>query len=280
MIETTLLAVFITGLVGGLHCAGMCGGIVSALAYRSHAAPVNLYPNPSSATAGVNAGATATGCGAGCYKGSHQLGSQLLYNTGRLSTYTLLGALAGFTGSVGWWMGVALPLQQAVFFLTNLLLIVMGLYLGGARWIGQGLEWLGRDLWQLLYPRAIRQLKAPGWFSAVSAGALWGLVPCGMLYAVLLAALFSGSAVNGAALMLVFGLGTLPSLLVLGTTLGTSGEWLRRRSRQNAARKIAGLVVISFGIIGMLRLDSAEKLPRMGQLCTQIPDWSFTGLLR
>ena len=279
MIETTLLAVFITGLLGGLHCAGMCGGIVSALSYRSAPAPVGIYPSPSSATAGITTtgvGATAGNCGAGCYKSTNQLANQLLYNTGRLSTYTLLGALAGFTGSVGWWMGVALPLQQAAFFLTNLLLIAMGLYLGGAKWIGQGLEWLGRDLWKALYPRAIRQLKAPGWFSAVSAGALWGLVPCGMLYGVLLAALFSGSAVHGATLMFVFGLGTLPSLLALGST----SEWLRQRSRNTTARKIAGLVVIGFGVLGMLRLDAAENLPLIGQLCTQIPDLSFTRLLR
>ena len=284
MIETTLIAVFITGLFGGLHCAGMCGGIVSALACRQPVKAIRVIPRITNILRLQNTGhlpaatsALPTACeGIRCSNNfENQFTTQLLYNSGRLATYTTLGAVAGAVGSVGWWMGVAMPFQQVAFFFTNVLLIGMGLYLGGVKIIGNAAESLGRGLWRSVSPVAASYLKRPGPLNTVAAGILWGLVPCGMVYGVLIAALFSGSAIEGAALMLAFGLGTLPSLLLLGT----SGSWFIRKSRQPGLRKAVGAIIVLYGVFGILRLDAAEHLPVIGQLCSQLPGITAGSLL-
>lgn len=277
MLETTLLAVFITGLFGGLHCAGMCGGIVSALSFRPPVAKIKFnsgYAFANSTLSGGSASNIST-CSTTCRcTASQRWVTQLLYNSGRLTTYAILGAGAGAVGSVSRWMSIALPVQQLAFLITNVLLILMGLYLGGVKRIGQSFEKLGGELWRHLYPHALNRLKAPGAASAVLAGALWGLVPCGMVYGVLVAALFSGSALDGAGLMLAFGVGTLPSLLALGT----AGTWIKTKSKQIRFRRGAGGLIVLFGVIGLLRLDAAENLPLIGQLCVHLPGLTPAGI--
>jgi sulfite exporter TauE/SafE len=262
VIETTLAAVFVTGLFGGLHCAGMCGGIVGALAHRPLVAPVRRYKKL--AVAGFDQPLTPPVC---AHTAHQTLFTQLLYNTGRLTTYATLGALAGSVGSLGWWMGVALPLQQVAFGVTNLVLVLMGLYLAGFKQIGQLPERFGNRFWRILYPHALAQLRAPGRGRTLAAGAMWGLVPCGMVYGVLVAALVSGGTLQGAALMLAFGLGTLPSLLLLGT----ASIWLKRKGQQASARRIAGTLITVFGLLGLARLDAARELPVIGALCSRLP---------
>lgn len=247
--ELSLFAVFVTGLLGGVHCAGMCGGIVSALGMMQQKPTRAAFSIPITVVQTHTPAAPISGQASSVIRGA--LSSVCLYNVGRIGTYSLLGALAGAVGSVAWLMQSLLPVQQIAFFTSNVLLILMGLYILGFKRIGIVIESVGKRLWVHIRPLATARLSGSGALNSVLAGSLWGLVPCGMVYAVLSAALVSGSAVNGALLMLVFGLGTLPNLMVLGM----SGQWLARASRNRYVRTFAGGIIVLFGLMGLMHLS-------------------------
>lgn len=263
--ELSLLAVFLTGLLGGVHCAGMCGGIVSALgmSVQGTAAkvldiPVTVVKRTGTGQMGVSGAQGMVGASAMSPIGASNLSRSLVqfrplvgYNLGRVSTYTILGAIAGAVGSAAWLMQSVLPVQQTAFFLSNILLIAMGLYLMGFKYIGAVLESVGQVVWRRIKPAATARLTGSGFVNAFVAGSFWGLVPCGMVYAVLGAALVSGSFQQGALLMLIFGLGTLPNLLLLGI----SGQWLAKASRHRLVRLFAGAMIIAFGLMGLMHLS-------------------------
>lgn len=239
--ELSLLAVFFTGLLGGVHCAGMCGGIVSALGMIK-----NKQPASASALAGIPVSVSTEKPVV-----SSALLSVSFYNVGRIGMYTFLGMLAGAVGSVAWLMQSMLPVQQMAFFVSNMLIILMGLYVLGIKRIAIVVESWGARAWQRVQPAATRRLAGKGVINTISAGALWGMVPCGMVYAVLSASLVSGSALQGALLTLAFGLGTLPNLMLLGM----SGQWLGRLSRHLWVRRFAGVMIIAFGLMGLMHLS-------------------------
>jgi hypothetical protein len=85
---------------------------------------------------------------------------------------------------------------------------------------------------------------------ALGLGALWGWLPCGLVYSVLIAALASGSAARGALIMLVFGLGTLPNLLVIGLFWESVKGWVQSPN----VRLAAGLMVMAFGVYGLIKV--------------------------
>lgn len=236
--EFSLLAVFLTGLLGGVHCAGMCGGIVSALGM------LNQRPVPGS----LNIPVKVVGGQAPVSEAGSAFAAVAAYNLGRITTYALLGALAGGVGSVAWMMQSMLPVQQTAFFLSNLLVVLMGLYVIGFKRIGAVAESWGKHLWRYIRPVATARLTGSGFLNSVLAGSLWGLVPCGLVYAVLSAALVSGGWYQGGLLMLAFGLGTLPNLMLLGL----SGQWLGRVSRNRWVRLLAGSLIIVLGLRGFM----------------------------
>lgn len=251
MVEVTLLSVFLVGLLGGLHCAGMCGGIVSVMAAGARRrAPSGAAPAPR--VIPILPARPAT-----------PLAILLGYNLGRILSYTVAGALAGALGSTAALARGVLPVQQVAFVLANLLLIGMGLYLTGALRSVAVLESAGQGLWRALRPLASRLLAADGFDRALLAGLVWGWVPCGMVYGVLIAALLGGSATQGALLMLAFGLGTLPNLLLLGWSAHAAQRWLRHRG----VRIAAGALVIAFGIAGLLRIDPMKHLHGVVDAC-------------
>ena len=258
MVEVTLLSVFLVGLLGGLHCAGMCGGIVSvmgaAAAARRSAGPrvIPVAPAPGPA-AGGSARAIA----------DRSVPILLGYNLGRITSYVVAGALAGALGSAAALARHVLPVQQVAFVAANLLLIGMGLYLTGVLRSVAVLEGAGRGLWRRLAPIASRALSADSFARAVGAGLVWGWVPCGMVYGVLVAALLSGSALQGALLMAAFGLGTLPNLLALGWSAAAARRWLSHRG----FRVAAGLLVIAFGVAGLARIDPMAHVHRVVDAC-------------
>lgn len=245
MSNLSLYAVFLTGLLGGVHCAGMCGGIVSALGMMHQKGVGSLRGIP------VSSGESAMAVSARSAVVPSAIVPVSLYNLGRISTYTLLGTVAGAVGSMAWMMDSILPIQQTAYLISNLLLVLMGLYVIGIKRLASIVEKAGAGLWQHISPLATRTLTRSGAGNSIVAGGLWGLVPCGMVYAVLSAALVSGSAVKGAMLMLVFGLGTLPNLMLLGL----SGQWLARASRNRIIRVFAGLLIIGFGLMGLMHLS-------------------------
>ena len=241
MTEVTLLSVFLVGLLGGLHCAGMCGGIVSVMSAASARRVIPIAGARTRAPAGVLLG----------------------YNLGRIASYAIAGALAGALGSAASLAGEVLPLQQAAFVLANLVLIAMGLYLTGVLRSVALLETAGQGLWRLIHPLASRLLNADRFAGAFAAGLVWGWVPCGMVYGVLIAALFTANAIDGALLMLAFGAGTLPNLLLMGWSAGAARRWLDRRG----LRVAAGVLVIGFGLAGLVRLDPSAHLHQIVDVC-------------
>ena len=225
---TTLLAVYLAGLLGGGHCAGMCGGIVGALS-----------------------------AGAGS-----RLPLHLAYNAGRIASYTLAGSIAGALGGMVLYYDV-LPLQLALYVLANLMLILLGLYLAGWSSLVTRLEAAGRRLWRHISPLTTRFLPVDTAPRAFAVGTLWGWLPCGLTYSVLAIALVSGGAANGAALMLAFGLGTLPNLLLAGLLLRRARSWFQDRM----VRWVSGGLVLGFGVAGLANAAQLGDQIRRGVLC-------------
>lgn len=251
MTGLSLIPVFLLGLFGGVHCAGMCGGIVALLGTRHRVIPIRVQPGGTGALAAARSGMLL----------------QLAYNAGRVASYTAAGALAGGVGSAAWLAARVLPIQQAAFVAANLVLIVLGLALaapagGGLRRLGT-LERAGAAVWRRIGPYAARLLGATSVPGALAAGLAWGWVPCGMVYGVLAAALVSGSAADGALLMLAFGLGTLPNLLVLGLAAQRGARLLASRG----ARIAAGLAIVAFGVAGLARIDPLAHLHAAVDVC-------------
>jgi sulfite exporter TauE/SafE len=132
---------------------------------------------------------------------------------GRVTTYVLLGALAAAVGVVVWQQNL-IPIQRPLFALTSLILILMGIRLlkaGSSEGLLGG-KWISSKIAAYWAKYLGRMASGPSrWFS----GMLWGLVPCGLVYSVLPLAFLSGDVLTGAGLMLAFGLGTLPNLLLI-----------------------------------------------------------------
>jgi sulfite exporter TauE/SafE len=189
MLTASLLtAVFLGALVSGWHCALMCGGIAAAIE-RPIASQVPLRAK------------------------SQLIYDQLVMHLGRISTYVLLGALAAWIGVAVWQQNV-LPIQRTLFVLSSALLLVMGVRLLGLGRANQqiGGKWFSTQIANYWAKYLGRFANGPSrWFS----GMLWGLVPCGLVYGVLPLAFLSGDVLTGAAIMFVFGLGTLPNLLLI-----------------------------------------------------------------
>lgn len=168
----------------------------------------------------------------------------LAYNFGRIISYAAAGLLAGLLGQLA---GSVLPLQRGLYLFASLMLVAMGIYLLG---LTQSLAWLergGQRLWRYIQPLTGRFLPVRGIAQALPLGLLWGWLPCGLVYSALTTALASGSAVKGALLMLAFGMGTLPNLLLAGLLLAR----FRRFAQARATRMVSGLLVLGYGIIGL-----------------------------
>ncbi|WP_412479408.1 sulfite exporter TauE/SafE family protein [Azonexus sp. IMCC34839] len=216
MPDSGFIALFLVGLLGGTHCVGMCGGIVGALSMG----------------------------------GPARWSMHFAYNGGRIFSYTLAGALAGALGAATLGLEQQWPIRQVLFLLANLMLIALGLYLLGVTRALAFTERAGQHLWRHLQPMTRRFLPAQTVAQAFPLGLLWGWLPCGLVYSALVSALSAGSATRGAALMLAFGLGTLPNLLLAGIVLARLNEFVRRP----VVRTFSGLLVLGFGLYGMFGL--------------------------
>ena len=206
-----LSSALILGLLGGGHCLGMCGGLIGALTL---AIPAEQR--------------------------GRRLRLLIAYNLGRVLSYASAGLLLGLAG----WAVAGSPLATAMRVIAALLLISMGLYLAGW-WSGLTcVESLGRGLWRHIQPVATRLLPVSSLPRALLLGALWGWLPCGLVYSTLLWTSSQGSALESALLMLAFGLGTWPVLLATGLAAERITALLRKRS----VRMAGGLLVILFGL--------------------------------
>lgn len=214
--ELTLLAAFTAGLVGSAHCLGMCGGIAGALGMSARQA--------SGTTVGT-------------------LLYTVLFNLGRVTGYAVIGALAGLIGqSIG--AGLDLPFWSAAARgLTGLVMIVIGLQIAvGWRLLGF-IERGGARLWSRLSRAAKGLVPVRRPHQALALGMLWGWLPCGLVYSVLLLALVVADPLRSALLMAAFGVGTLPSMTATGLASSRFNPAGRPR-----LRRLAGLLLVGFGV--------------------------------
>jgi len=241
LFEPVLAAAFVAGLAGGVHCAGMCGGIVGALGNSSGrqgtAPPVRFL---------------------------------LAYNAGRITSYACAGALAGALGQAGLLTRAAPLLQPLMFALASLMLVVLGMYLAGAAPVMGRFEAAGAWLWRGISPWSRHLLPVTSLPRALGLGALWGWLPCGMVYAVLLTALALGNWWQGAAVLFAFGLGTLPNLLGIGLL------WRRFSQLRSTGmpRMLAGGAVAAFGIYGLIKVLQPAAIAGNELLCYWMPGLS------
>ncbi len=221
-----LLTALLTGLAGSLHCIGMCGPLAMAL-------PVGRFP--------VGQRRVARG----------------LYHAGRLSAYSLLGAIVGTVGQ-----GVLLTgLQRPLSIGAGLFLLVWGI---SAKWFPGWFQTSG--LARRLTAPLVRLLQKPTLWHIVGFGFLNGLLPCGSIYLALAGALVTPSPVAGATYMLVFGLGTLPAMLgLLSLANWLTVAWRQRLSRGLPwATVLVALLLIVRGIgwpVANVRHSGSDAIP-------------------
>jgi sulfite exporter TauE/SafE len=193
-----LALIFFTGVLTSLHCIGMCSGFVVSYASKTS---------------------------------SNDIAPHLCYNSGRILSYTVLGALLGLIGSV---FAFNDQIRSYLAIFAGMFMIVFGL--------------------SMFFPQFRRFVTLPGLNlmqqnskkSPVLIGILNGLMPCGPLQAMLIYAAGTGSAVEGALVMLAFGLGTVPLMLVLGgiTSMAASSRVLIHK-----IVKFSGVLVMVLGLI-------------------------------
>lgn len=206
---------FLIGLLGSTHCLGMCGGISASL---SMALPVG--------------------------RGFRLRQSMMLlaFNAGRIGSYCLIAALVALasTSAAAHW-NAAGPILRT---LAGVLLIFMGLSMG--RW-WQGIRYVervGAPVWRHLSPLTRRLLPVHNGGQALALGALWGWLPCGLIYSTLGWAALQPSVGSAALTMLFFGLGTLPSMLATGF----AANGIRGLQGHRLFRKVTGAMLILFGL--------------------------------
>lgn len=213
---------FAVGLLAALHCIGMCGGIAGALAFS--------VPGPSR-------------------RDWRQLVLFLTaYNAGRVATYALAGALFGGLGGAVIGGGEGAPWHGLLRWLAAVVVIGIGLYIAG--WLPRviTIERLGEPIWRRIEPLGRRLLPVRSLPRAALYGAVWGWLPCGLVYTMLLSAPARGGAGAGALYMALFGLGTLPVMLATGLFAGR----LYRVAGDPRLQAAAGLAVIALGLFTLV----------------------------
>ena len=220
-------AALAAGLLGGVHCAGMCGGIVGSLSIAAQ---------------------------------GPALARQLAFNSGRIASYATAGMLVGALGGLGALAGPALVVQALLLLLANVMMALLGLYIAGWGRTVLRLERLGGVVWRRVEPIARRLFPIDSFVKAFAAGLAWGWVPCGLVYTMLLLALSSGSAAGGALVMAAFGLGTLPTLLAAGFAT----QRLMALRRIPFVRQAAGSILVVVALAGLARLPALQDAARAG----------------
>ncbi len=218
MTITPLLAMLLSGLAGGFgHCISMCGPVVAAF----------------------SVGETRKG-----------ILHHLLYNLGRITTYTILGAMAGLSGSFLLLTASIEPLQRAIMIIAGLSIILMGL--STAEWLPLPKQFTSCSTGVSVIQRIMALFKAPRSIGAYyPMGIVLGFLPCGLTYTALLAAAraameaenpFAGM-MQGALMMMLFGIGTAPALILVGKVVNTISNKTRKWFY-----RVASLIMIATGV--------------------------------
>ena len=217
----SLLLAFVVGLFSALHCVGMCGGIIGALTLslarpvRGHWGRLSLF--------------------------------LVAFNLGRVSSYAAAGALFGWLGQRLTAATAQTGLHEGLRLLAALILVGVGLHMAG--WFPRFavIERIGEPLWRRLQPLGRLLLPVASLPRALGYGAVWGWLPCGLVYSMLFSAPAQADPIAGALFMAAFGLGTLPTLLATGLLAGR----LHQLARNPHVRVVAGLSVVALGLFAL-----------------------------
>ncbi|EGV18612.1 sulfite exporter TauE/SafE family protein [Thiocapsa marina] len=218
---------FVVGLLSAMHCIGMCGGISGALSYSL---PLETRND------------------------RQRLGLFVLaFNLGRIASYAAAGAVSGAFGAVLLGSGASPWIFEGVRWLAAGIMIGIGLYIGG--WFPRfaTIERLGMPLWRRLEPLGRRLLPVTTLPRSVLFGMVWGWLPCGLVYSMLLSTPAQGGVLAGALYMALFGAGTLPILLLGGVFAGQ----LFRLGQDRRFQAMAGIGVI---LLGLLTLSTTQTI--------------------
>jgi sulfite exporter TauE/SafE len=216
--ETGYILALTTGIIGGFgHCIGMCGPLVASFTL---------------------AGPTQPGSRIG------RIAPQMLYNSGRITTYTLIGGVMGLSGSFINVAGKLANIQNSVAVLAGVIMILMGISITGGR---GNTAWIEKHNTPIL--RAATGIRASSSsLRYFPLGIVLGLLPCGLSYTVFIAAAGTGGLFPGMLTALLFGLGTLPALVVFGAVISSLTATLRSR-----IYRTSGLLVILMGLYYLYR---------------------------
>lgn len=204
------------GLFGSAHCLGMCGGLSGLFA--------------------MHTGAKST---------ASQPVLAVTYNLGRIASYASLGALSAYAGQglTDVLPGLAVPIRLA----AGLVIVLMGIQIAFGWQLLAPVEKAGSYLWRLVSPLTRHVLPVTSTPKALALGLLWGLLPCGLVYSMLLVAMAGSDPLHGAIVMVAFGVGTTPAMLVTGLSAASLARLLSNKRRA----LVAGLLLIAIGVATM-----------------------------
>ncbi len=216
----SVISAFWLGLLGGVHCLGMCGAVVGVLTSNLS---TTITKNPAKI-----------------------LIYQLTYNMGRIISYVLMGIIfASFASLLIKFNATSMSFFDFILrIFSAIVMIFAGLFIMGKNSFIQVIEKAGQKLWVKIQPISNRFLPIKNLKDALFFGILWGGIPCGLVYSALALALSSANVTEGAAIMLAFGIGTLPSLLAMAGFAMS----LIRFMRLKIVKTIAGIMIILLGV--------------------------------
>lgn len=219
---SALFTAFFVGLLGSGHCFGMCGGIAAGLGSFRVYDEAHETPKPRAASA-------------------------LLFNVGRILSYACLGLISAWLlGKLGHALNVP-KWSMILRLITAIMIFLIGLQFLFKLNVLAGIERIGARVWNLILPVAVRAGNLPGGTGRLLLGLCWGLLPCGLVYSVILTASAAGSAISGALVMLAFGVGTLPSMLGMSLAAPTLAAMLNDKW----TKKLMGAALILLAVLSV-----------------------------
>jgi sulfite exporter TauE/SafE len=219
--NTSYLVAFMMGVFSSIHCIGMCGSIIGSLT-------LSLAPEIRNNKSRL-------------FFFVHN------YNIGRISSYTLAGAIVGLLGGL-----FSLPIthgegHRALQLFSATLMISAGLYIAG--WFPRFayIEKLGSRFWRLIEPYGRQLIPVKTRLHALLFGMVWGWLPCGLVYGALTLSATTGDVLKSALTMLAFGLGTLPAVMSVGIMTGI----LTKLSRMRLFKQVVGILLIGLALLAV-----------------------------
>lgn len=225
-----LSAALLAGLLGSAHCLGMCAGISGLFAVNTGVATLRS-----------------------------ELPFAITYNLGRVLSYSLLGVIVGAFGSVI--IKASPAIASGIRMLSGIVIILVGLKVAFDLRYLNAIERMGATLWSRIAPAARNLVPVTTLPRALGLGLIWGWLPCGLVYSVLLIAATSADATSGALIMIAFGIGTMPAMVMTGLGAAKLSLLMRRRG----TRVGLGLLIVVLGVLTIAMPVSAWLAPQAHQ---------------